>query len=72
MVSICQMYLTDKGTYGSILGGFCSATLECDSVTLVLKTLRGDETLDLGSLGVWLRALLLWLDFATDNEFADL
>jgi hypothetical protein len=41
-------------------------------VTLVLETLRRDKTLDLGSLGVRLCALLLGLHFATDNEFTDL
>lgn len=59
-------------TYGSIFGSLSIATLECDPVTLVLETLRGNETLDLGSFGVWLLALTLGLDFTTDNEFADL
>jgi len=57
---------------GCILGSFRTAALECDPVTLVLETLRGDETLNLGRLGVWLRALLLGLDFTTDNELADI
>ena len=46
--------------------------LECDPVALVLQTLGSDEALDTGSLGVWLLALALWLDFTTDNELADL
>jgi hypothetical protein len=41
-------------------------------VALVLETLGGDETLDLGGLGVGLRALLLGLNLAADNELADL
>ena len=46
--------------------------LECDPVTLVLETLRGDQTLDLRSLGVWLLALALGLDFTTNDELANL
>jgi len=56
----------------SILGSLRVATLECDTVTLVLETLRSNQTLDLGSLGVWLLALALWLNFTTDNELADI
>lgn len=41
-------------------------------MTLVLKTLRSNETLDLRSLGVWLLALALWLNLTTDYELADL
>ncbi|KAH9821386.1 hypothetical protein Tdes44962_MAKER04983 [Teratosphaeria destructans] len=59
-------------TYGGILAGLRPAALECDPVALVLKTLRGDKTLDARSLGVRLRTLLLGLDFAADDEFADL
>ena len=61
-----------KLTYSSILGGFRTTALDCDSVTLVLETLRSNETLDARSLGVWLGTLLLWLDFAADDELADL
>ncbi len=39
---------------------------------LVLKALRGDEALDLRCLGVRFLALLFRLDFATDDELADL
>jgi hypothetical protein len=46
--------------------------LECDPVTLVLETLRGNQTLDLGSLGVWLLALALRLDLTTNDELANL
>lgn len=50
------------------------ATLECDSVALVLETLRSDETLDAWGLGVCLGALLalLWLNLTTDDELANL
>ena len=59
-------------TYRSILGCLSIAALECNAVTLVLETLRSDETLDLGGLGVWLLALILGLDFTADDELADL
>jgi len=61
-----------KLTYGSILGLLRVATLEGDAVTLVLKTLWGDQTLDLRSLGVWLLALTLWLNLTTNDELANL
>jgi hypothetical protein len=41
-------------------------------VTLVLEALGGNEALDLGGLGVWLRALLLGLNLTANNELADL
>lgn len=59
-------------TYGSILGTLSITTLECESMTLVLETLWGDQTLDLWCLGVDLLALTLWLNLTTDNEFTDL
>lgn len=59
-------------TYGSILGSLRTAALECDPVALVLETLGSDQTLDLGSLGVGLCALLLGLDLAADDELANL
>lgn len=57
---------------GSILAGFRSSALERDSVTLVLQTLWGDKTLDLGSLGVWLLALTLWNNFSSNDELANI
>jgi len=57
---------------GSILGGLSSTTLERDPMTFVLKTLGSNETLDLGSLGVWLLSLTLWLNFTTDDELANI
>lgn len=58
--------------YSSILGTLRVATLEGQTVTLVLETLRSDQTLDLGGLGVWLLALTLGLNLTTDNKLADL
>lgn len=60
------------GTYGSfplILG---PALLDGLEVALVLEALGGDEALDAGGLCVGFGALLLGLDFAADDEFADL
>ena len=59
-------------TYGSILGRLSSTSLESHPVALVLEALRSDETLDARSLGVGLRALLLGLNLATNDELADL
>jgi len=66
--------LGEKGSVfvGSILGGLSSSSLEGDSVALVLKTLRSNESLNPGSLGVWLLPLALGLDFATNNELANI
>jgi hypothetical protein len=70
---VSMMVDVRKGrTYGCILGFFCIATLECDAMTLVLKTLRSDQTLDLGGLGVWLLALTLGLNLTTNDKLADL
>lgn len=41
-------------------------------MTLVLETLRGDETLDAGGFGVRLLLFVLGLDFTADDESADL
>ena len=59
-------------TYGSILGSLSVTALQRNAVALVLETLRGDQSLDLGSLGVWLLALTLRLDFTTNDKLADL
>jgi hypothetical protein len=48
------------------------AALQGGAVALVLEALGSDQTLDLGCLGVWLRALLLRLDLTADNELANL
>lgn len=61
-----------RRTYSSILGSLSVTALQRDAVTLVLKTLGSHQALDLGSLGVWLLALTLWLDFTTDDKLADL
>lgn len=44
--------------------------LDASVVTLALEALRGNETLDLGGLGVRLGALLLRLDRAAHNVLA--
>lgn len=59
-------------TYGGVLGSLRAAALECDTVALVLETLGSNKTLDLGGLGVGLRALLLGLNLAADDKLADL
>ena len=59
-------------TYRSILCSLRTTTLDCHQMTFVLETLRGDETLDSGSLGIWFLSLGLRLDFAADDEAADL
>lgn len=41
-------------------------------MALVLETLGGNESLDLGSLGVRLLALALGLDLAANDVLADL
>jgi hypothetical protein len=48
------------------------APLEGSAVALVLQTLRGDQPLDLGGLGVRLLALTLGLDLSSDDVLADL
>jgi len=57
---------------GSILGSLRATALECESVALVLETLRSNKTLDLGGLGVGLCALLLGDDFTANDELADI
>jgi hypothetical protein len=72
LVRLRWMERESNGSYGSILGSLSVTALQRNAVTLVLETLRGDQSLDLGSLGVWLLALTLWLDFTTDDKLADL
>ena len=59
-------------TYSSILDTLGLAALECQPAALVLETLRCDEALDLGGLGVGLAAFLLGGDLTTNDVFADL
>jgi hypothetical protein len=68
----CCASSENKCTYGSILGSLSTAALECDPVALVLQTLRSNQTLDFGSLGVGLLAFTLGLNLTTDDELADL
>jgi len=56
----------------SILGCLSPSSLECNAVSLVLHALRGDESLDLWCLCVWLGALLLGDDFSSNDEFANI
>jgi len=57
---------------GRILRGLRSPPLKCDPVSLVLDTLGGDETLDLGGFGVWFLAFTLGLNLSSDNEFSNI
>jgi len=59
-------------TYGSLLLGLGTTALEGLEMSLALETLGSDEALDVGGLGVWLGTLLLGLDFAADDELANL
>jgi len=56
----------------SILGGLGVSSLEGDAMSLVLHALRGDESLDLGGLGVGLCSFLLGRDFTADDELANI
>lgn len=58
--------------YRSIFGSFRATTLDSHEMTLVLETLRSDETLNTGGLGVRFSTFFLGLDFTTDDELADL
>jgi len=55
-----------------ILGCLGMSSLEGNAMSLVLQSLRGDQSLDLGGFGVWLSAFLLGDDFTSDDEFADI
>ena len=59
-------------TYGLVLDLLSLAALEGSTVALVLETLGGDESLDLGGLGVGGLALALGLDLAANDVLADL
>ena len=58
--------------YGSILDTLTLATLKSNTTTLMLETLRSNETLDFGGFGVWFFAFTFRLDFAANDEFANL
>jgi hypothetical protein len=63
---------TQEGiTHRLILTVLRTTTLERDPVTLVLEALGGHETLDLGGFAVGLLAFAFGLDFAADDERAD-
>lgn len=63
----------DLGVFvGLVLDLLGLAALEGNAVALVLETLGGNESLDLGSLGVRLLALALGLDLAANDVLADI
>ena len=72
------VHVTDRGhlsygqTYSSILTRLRTTTLKRNPVTLMLETLRRDQALDTRGLGVGRGAFLLGLDFAANDELADL
>jgi len=59
-------------TYSLILDLLGLSSLQRNAVALVLETLRSDQSLDLGGLGVRLLALALRLNLASNNILADL
>ena len=59
-------------TYSLILNLLSLATLERETVSLVLQALGSDKPLDLRSLGVRLLTLALGLDLTTNDILADL
>ena len=66
------MCMTIFVTYRSILGSFRTTTLESHMMTLMLETLRSNETLDTRSLGIWFLAFALRRNLTTNDEAADL
>lgn len=64
--------MRERKTYGLVLDLLGLTPLEGSAVALVLETLRSDQALDLGGLGVGLLAFALGLNLATDNVLADL
>lgn len=56
----------------SILGLLSISALQRNTMTLVLQTLRSNQSLNLWCLGVWLLTLALWLNFTTDDKLADI
>lgn len=59
-------------TYSSVLGSFGLATLQGETVALVLQALRCDEALDARCFGIWFLALGFGLYLTANDEFADL
>ena len=53
-----------------VLGRLGGSSLQCDAVSLVLHSLRGDESLDFGGLGIGFGAFFLGGDFAANDELA--
>jgi len=63
----------EKGSVlaGSLLSGLRASSLKRKPMSFTLKSLRGDQTLDLGSLGVRLLSLGLGCDLTTDDKLAN-
>ena len=61
--------MTGLGSLRSLAGSLSTTALDGNAVTLVLETLGGNQTLDLGGLGVF--GLALAGDGTTDDELAD-
>ena len=55
-----------------LLGVLSTTLLEGKNVTLTLENNGGNQTLDLGGLGVRLLLSVLGLNLATDNKLADI
>lgn len=64
--------IVKRKTYSLVLDLLSLAALESSAMTLVLEALGSNQTLDLGSLGVWGLALTLGLNLAADDVLADL
>jgi len=72
-LGLCHTLGENSGIFiSSILGSLGITTLEGNPMTLVLKTLRGDETLNFRSLGIRFLSLTLRLNLTTNDEFADI
>lgn len=72
LLALGKFHYQDRKTHGLILDLLGLAALEGKTVALVLQALGGDQSLDLGGLGVRLLALALGLDLSSDNVLADL
>ncbi len=70
--SLVSASVFEGKTYGLVLDLLGLAALEGSAVALVLEALGGNQSLDLGGLGVGLLALTLRLDLAANDVLADL
>lgn len=69
-----SLTLSNKFEVLVLLSALCLglAHLERAEVTLALQALTSNQTLDLGSLGVWLGTLLLGSDLSADDKVANI